>query len=162
MDQRRAGSVNVTSVLAAFDLAPSLLSLAQVSPPDGAMFDGENLAPILLGQSMESRRAPLFWRRPPDRKFAYNSGPFPDLAVREGNWKLLCSFDGTQPELYDLENDPTEATNLASAHPDVVDRLTRFVLDWNASMPQDKGMALGQEEIASAKQKPPGKANKAK
>jgi uncharacterized sulfatase len=148
MDKNRAGSVNNTSVFAAFDLAPSLLSLAQISPQDDDEYDGENLAPILLARSTASRRAPLFWRRPPDRKFAYKSGPFPDLAVREGNWKLLCGYDGSKPELYDLANDRAETTNVASANLDIVNRLTSLVLDWNASMPQDNGLELGKEEVA--------------
>jgi arylsulfatase A-like enzyme len=138
----KAGTKNDTSIFAAFDLAPSLLSVAGIVQPAGATFDGENLAPVLRGKSTASRKAPLFWRRPPDRKKAYGSGPLPDLAMREGQWKLLCDYDGTKPELYDLIADPAEANNLAAKHPIIADRLTKTVLTWNASMPQDKGAEL--------------------
>ena len=141
----KAGTKNDTSVFAAFDLAPSLLAIAGVSQPADVTFDGENLAPVLLGKSAASRTAPLFWRRPPDRKTAYGSGPLPDLAVRDGDWKLLCDYEGAKPELYNLATDPAEATNLTAQQPDVVARLTKSALVWNRSLPQDNGAKLGIE-----------------
>jgi uncharacterized sulfatase len=141
----KAGTKNDTSVFAAFDLAPSLLAIAGVAAPAEVKFDGENLAPVLLGKSDASRAAPLFWRRPPDRKMAYGAGPLPDLAVRDGRWKLLCEYDGTQPQLHDLATDPGEAANLAGQHPELVARLTKAVLAWDRTMPQDNGAKLGVE-----------------
>jgi len=141
----QAGTHNETSVFAALDLVPSLLAIAGVVPPADAAFDGQNLAPVLRGESTASRAAPLFWRRPPDRKFAYGAGPLPDLSVREGDWKLLCEYNGSQPELYNLAADPGEATNVAGQHPDVVRRLTEALLAWNKTMPADHGPGLGAE-----------------
>jgi len=141
----KAGTKNDTSVFAAFDLAPSLLAIAGITAPADVKFDGENLAAVLLGKSAVSRTAPLFWRRPPDRKTAYGSGPLPDLAVRDGDWKLLCDYDGAKPELYNLATDSAEATNLAAQQPEVVARLKKSVLAWNATLPQDNGAKLGVE-----------------
>lgn len=140
----KAGTFNETSVFAAFDLAPSLLAVAGLAAPAGVAFDGENLADILLGRSQASRRAPLHWRRPPDRKTwpQYGVPLQPDLAVREGDWKLLCDYDGSKPELYDLARDRGETTNLAARQPEVVRRLTTAALAWHRSMPPDNGPAL--------------------
>lgn len=146
IEKSKAGTRNETSVFAAFDLVPSMLAVADVAPPSGVVFDGENLASVLLGRSTVSRQAPLFWRRPPDRKTAYGSGPLPDLAVREGNWKLLCEYDGAQPQLYDLDTDRGEKTNIAAKHPDIVARLSKAVTDWHRVMPADQGPALGAEQ----------------
>lgn len=143
--QEKAGTKNDVSVFAAFDLVQSLLSIAGASPPGNASFDGENLAETLRGQTTVSRRAPLFWRRPPDRKQAYGAGPLPDLAVRDGDWKLLCEFDGSKPELYNVVRDPGEANNLAEQNPDVVKRLSKALIAWNESLPQDNGLRLGIE-----------------
>jgi len=142
LDPAQTGTTNSTSVFSTFDLAPSLLSLAGVTPPADITFDGEPLAPVLLGQSTASRAAPLFWRRPPDRKHAYGSGPLPDLAMREGEWKFLCDFDGSRPELFHLPDDPGETTNLAAEEPDLVTRLTAALLAWNDTMPSDQGPSL--------------------
>lgn len=140
--QDRAGTHNNTSVFSAMDLVPSLLTLAGIAKPVGATFDGENVLPVLIGESTTSRAAALFWRRPPDRKFAYRAGPLPDLSVRADDWKLLCEYDGSKPELYNLRVDPGENRNLANQEPAVVQRLTQAVLAWNQRMPVDHGAAL--------------------
>jgi arylsulfatase A-like enzyme len=134
------GQHNETSVFSAMDLVPSLLEVAHIESPDDVTFDGENIADTLRGRSSASRKAPLFWRRPPDRKFlGANRRPQPDLAVREGTWKLLCEYDGRAPKLYDLGQDPGETTNLADQHAEVVERLTAALVAWHRSMPPDKG-----------------------
>lgn len=145
MAREKAGTFNETSVFAAFDLVPSLLALAGATVPPGVTFDGENLADTLLGRDEASRQEPLFWRRPPDRKSwpQYGLPVQPDLAVRAGDWKLLCDYDGTNPELYDLARDRGETTNLAAQHPETVQRLTSAALAWHRSMPPDKGPELG-------------------
>ncbi|QDT45226.1 Choline-sulfatase [Gimesia alba] len=135
----KEGTINKTSVFAAIDLVPSLLDLADVSTPKEVHFDGEDLAKTLIGKSHQSRSAPLFFRRPPDRKEFRHLKNLPDLAVREGKWKLLCDYDGKRPQLYDLDTDPGEAMNLAEQHPDLTGRLIKEVIAWNATMPADAG-----------------------
>lgn len=134
----KKGSHNETSVFSAFDLVPSMLAIAGLPAPEGVAFDGENLANTVLGKGVESRKAPIFWRRPPDRK-NNPGGDLPDLSVREGNWKLLCEYDGSDAELYDLAQDRAEKSNVAAEHPDVVKDLTAKLLAWHQSMPADKG-----------------------
>lgn len=144
MEKSIAGTLNEQSVFAAFDLAPSLLAIAGIEPPPGVSFDGENLAPVLLGRSTASRKAPIFWRRPPDRKtMAPSPELLPALSIRDGEWKLLCEYDGSEPQLYNLELDRAESRNVATEHPDIVSRLTTVLLKWHASMPPDNGPSLG-------------------
>jgi len=142
-----AGTWNRTSVFSAIDLVPSLLSIAGIAIPQGLFFDGENVSPALLGKQAVSRKSPLFWRRPPDRKFFAGTGPYPDLAIREGRWKLLCEYDGSRPELYDLEADPAEAKNLADQQGQVVSSLREKLVAWHTGMPQDNGLKLGEEDL---------------
>ena len=144
----KVGSHNETSVFAAFDLAPSMLAMANVAKPAGITFDGENMAPVLLGQSGASRSAPIFWRRPPDRKTASATlhEPLPDLAMREGDWKLLCEYDGSKPQLYNLAADRGETTNLAAQQPGIVTAMVKALRDWHQSMPPDNGAAMGVEK----------------
>ncbi|WP_009964695.1 sulfatase family protein [Verrucomicrobium spinosum] len=135
MEAGKAASHNERSVFAAIDIAPSLLALAGANAgPE--RFDGENLAPVLLGKSEASRTAPLFWSRPPDRKTMgpKNKEPLPDLAMREGSWKLLCDYDGSAVQLYDLSTDFGETENLAERKPEVVQRLKTALLAWQKEM----------------------------
>ena len=130
-----AGSRNRESVLAAIDLAPSLLRLCGVEDSEAAAVDGEDLLETLLGRSDRSRNRPLFFSRPPDRKNFYGFTDLPDLAVRHGPWKLLCDVDGGRPELYDLRVDPGETRNLAGVHPEVAREWVGRALSWYRSMP---------------------------
>ncbi|MFZ9343588.1 MAG: sulfatase [Opitutales bacterium] len=143
------GGADESSVLAAFDLAPSLARMAGTTHGGS---DGEDAAAALLGSAPHVRSAPLFWRRPPDRKnwLPALPDPQPDLAVRDGRWKLLCEYDGTKPLLFDLESDPGETRDLAAARPEVAARLVESVLGWNRSMPSDAALPAGK---ADAKKK---------
>lgn len=140
----KAGSTDDTSILAAIDLVPSILRLAGVSIPADIRFDGEDHSTALLGNQPATRKSPIFWRRPPDRKMA-GEPPTPqaDLAVRDGKWKLLCDYDGGSPQLFNLEADPRESNNLSESQPEVTRRLVQVVTTWHQSLPADKGPELG-------------------
>jgi uncharacterized sulfatase len=149
----KAGTVNRQSVLAAVDLVPSLLEIAGAKPPPGVDYDGVPLPDVLLGRSTASRERPLYFRRPPDRDAIFGIAGLPDLAVRDGPWKLLCEYDGSQPQLYDMESDRGETKNLAAEHPEIVARLTAAVLAWHGSLPPDRGETYTPEERKPAGQK---------
>ncbi|MDP4777955.1 MAG: sulfatase-like hydrolase/transferase [Opitutales bacterium] len=136
----KKGSRNTTSVFSAIDLIPSLLEITQTSAQ--AEFDGENISATLLGKSQASRHAPLFFRRPPDRTSHRNQHNLPDLAIRSGQWKLLCDYDGSTPRLFNLTTDPGESTNLAGVKPELAKKLAAQILKWHASMPADLGPEL--------------------
>ena len=130
MVEGTAGTRNNTSVLAAIDLVPSLLSFAGAKRPEAVIYDGEDMLSTLLGREESSRRAPIFFSRPPDRKNFYGFENLPDLAVRDGQWKLLCDYDGGSPQLYNLENDPGESRNVAADKPDIARGLSQKTVDW--------------------------------
>ncbi len=137
-----AGTVNETSVLSAIDLNRSLYALTDTPLPEGHQLDGEDVSATLLGRSQQGREAPLFFRRPPDRPGndeRWGMGDNPDLAVRSGRWKLTTNHGGEDTQLFDLEADPRESTNVAGQQPEVVERLERALLDWNATLPKDAG-----------------------
>lgn len=142
-----AGTTNGISIFSAIDLNRSLYALTGTPLPEGASpdvspLDGENVIGTILGHSTEGRKAPLFFRRPPDRP-GFGQGDDdqdnPDLAVREGKWKFLVNYDGSEAQLYDLESDISESRNLAAEQPGVAARLHAAVSSWNATMPVDAG-----------------------
>jgi arylsulfatase A-like enzyme len=136
--RQAAGTRNKEAVFAAIDLTPSLLKLTGTKPLSGVKYDGEDMLDTLLGKSNASRKAPLFFSRPPDRKNYYGFKNLPDLATRDGKWKLLCDYDGRRPNLYNIITDPGETQNLVKSHPQVVKDLTKKVTAWWALMPKSE------------------------
>ena len=134
----QTGHVDRSSIFSAIDLVPALLDLTGTPAPEDVKFDGESLTKTLLGQG-GSREAPIFFRRPPDRDAFYGVDDLPDLAMRDGSWKLLCEYDGSDPQLYNLAHDRGETTNLAAKKPEVVAQMTKALLTWHRSMPPDSG-----------------------
>lgn len=126
-----AGSKNEKTVVTAVDLLPTLCAAAQVKLPDDYHSDGENLLEAFHGKAV-SRTRPIFWewrgnRTEPDW--------WPRLAMRDGDWKLVLTYDAQRVELHHLRYDRAEAKDVAKDHPEVVERLTKLVLDWKASLP---------------------------
>ena len=134
----KKGMTNETSILCALDINRSLYSFAGIEPEKDVQLDGQDLLRTLLGESTAGRRKPIFWRRPPDRPGTAGQDN-PDLAVRDGRWKYLVNYDGTQPQLFDLKVDRSETKNLAASKPEVVRRLDNALVQWNQQLPQDAG-----------------------
>lgn len=128
------GSKNETAIFSSMDINRSLYSIAGISVPAETKLDGEDVKAALLGTAATGRAAPIFWKRPPDRKESFGERNA-DLAVRDGQWKLLVDLDGTNVQLYNLATDSAEANNLATAQPNIAARLVKLVMDWNTSIP---------------------------
>ena len=126
-----AGTSNDNTVVTGIDMPPSLLALAGVTPPPPHRFDGINLGGVLTGRSSAGRPRPVMWARPPDRPGP--KGGLPDLAIRDGRWKLLCARDGGRGELFDVIADPAEKKNLATDNPKVKARLAAELIAWDKS-----------------------------
>jgi N-acetylgalactosamine-6-sulfatase len=56
--------------------------------------------------------------------------------MREGDWKLLLSPVANRTELYNLVKDPNESTNVANSNPERVERMTKKLLAWQATIPK--------------------------
>ena len=132
-----AGLTNDATVLAAVDLFPTLCRLCGADVPAGYEADGEDMSPALVGKSPRRTR-PMFWEYGRnERSFAYPRGEdrSPNLAVLDGDWKLLVNDDGHGPELYHLADDPKEARNRVADEPVRARRLLDAVLNWRKSLP---------------------------
>jgi uncharacterized sulfatase len=103
-------------VASLMDIVPTMVSLAG-GTLDANPVDGKNMFPLLLGQGGTPHEELYFYYR--------NSMN----AVRSGRWKLHIAKgkDGDttgMPELYDLDADPRETTNLAGTNSALVKELT--------------------------------------
>jgi arylsulfatase A len=118
------------------DFLPTLAKLAGAKVPTDRILDGKDIWPLLSGQPGA--------RTPHEAIFYYWGKEL--QGVRSGKWKLHVphSYEkpdppgkGGQPgkevveriglELFDLENDIGETTNVAERHPEVVKHLTYYL-----------------------------------
>ncbi|MEY4088740.1 MAG: Arylsulfatase [Verrucomicrobiota bacterium] len=128
-----AGRVDDATIIGGIDFMPSLCAMAGVRMPEAYAPDGEDLSRALLGGAF-ARARPLMW----EWRFGITGHVInrsPQLAIRDGEWKLLLNPDRSRVELYAITRDPSETDNLAAQHPDVVERLSRRVLDWQRELP---------------------------
>lgn len=136
-----AGVTDTVTVLASVDMFPTLCHIAGAKLPSGVSFDGCDLSDTWSwrGTRVATRERPLMWEYGRNEKFfGYPRLPddrSPNLAIRDGNWKLLVNADGENAELYDLSDDPGEMKNIAAANPEVTARLKNDVLKWRHSLP---------------------------
>lgn len=134
----KGGTVNDKTVIASLDFLPTLATICGAKLPPGYTADGEDMTAALKGET-PTRTKPLFWEYGRNTtSFAYPMDAkhkSPNVAVREGDWKLLVNADGTGAELYDLAADPKETKDRAADKPDVAKRLTEKALAWRKSLP---------------------------
>ena len=100
------GGTEVDSIVLNVDLAPTLLDVAGVSPPDA--MQGRSFKLILQGKRPSDWRPAMYYRF---YEQAYGIGPHE--GVRTDRYKLIHYLYGDGAwELYDLQQDPDELRNL--------------------------------------------------
>jgi arylsulfatase A-like enzyme len=137
-NRKDLGSVDDQTVLASIDLLPSLATLCGAKLPAGFVPDGTDMSRAMQG-TPEVRSKPLYWeygRNP--TSFAYPKDLLhksPNLALRDGEWKLLVNDRGDEVELYNLLQDRSETINVAPEHPERREQLKAKLLQWRKSLP---------------------------
>ncbi|MCB9384789.1 MAG: arylsulfatase [Bryobacterales bacterium] len=113
-------------VCAFWDFLPTAVELAGLPAPKRT--DGISYAPTLLGGEQREHEYLYFDYGHARNKFGQ--------AVRAGKWKGVRNGVGAALELYDLNADPQEKRDVASAHPDVVKRLEGYMAEAYEPSPQ--------------------------
>jgi len=98
-----------------WDMFPTLAELARAKTPPG--LDGKSMAAALRGGT-PPEHDPFYWE--------FHERGFTQ-AARIGKWKAVRLAKDAPLELYDLDADPKETRNVASAHADVVTRMNDYL-----------------------------------
>ena len=94
------------------DVLPTLAELTGAKAPND--IDGISILPTLLNQGQQEKHEMLYWE--------FRS----QIAVRKQNWKAIQTKPNRAWELYDLNKDISETTNIAVKHPDVLAKMKSF------------------------------------
>lgn len=112
------------------DVLPTVLHAAGATVPSDRPIDGQDILPMLQGRV-----------RSPVSEFFYFQGARLE-GIRVGRWKLrvagVAASAPEEPELFDLDVDPGERFNVASAYADLVTRLRARMQAFAASVAADK------------------------
>ena len=106
-------------ISAFYDLMPTICDLAGIVPPED--IDGLSFKSVLLGKEQRAHDF-LYWEFP-----SYKG----QQAVRIGKWKGVRKniFDGNLAiELYDLEVDFKEENDIATLHPEIVEKIKNIMV----------------------------------
>ncbi|NWK56540.1 arylsulfatase [Verrucomicrobiaceae bacterium N1E253] len=98
------------------DFLPTVTDILGVEPP--RYVDGFSILPTMKGAlEKQKKHAYLFW--------SHQRGSL-DHAVRAGKWKAV-KRGGNAIELFDLDADPSETSNVASSYPELVAEMQRIM-----------------------------------
>ena len=129
-----ADTIDDTSVIGAVDMLPTLCKIAGIEIPRGHHLEGEEVSDALRGDG-HKRQKPLMWEFAAHPMFGHTINKSPVLAARQDRWKLLMNPDGSRMELYDTPHDRSELNDVSTAHPEVVENLSKQVMTWKESCP---------------------------
>lgn len=101
------------------DFYPTFLELAGAKQLPNEHNDGVSLLPLIKGGNIKERA--LIWHFP----HYGNQGGEPSSIIRRGAWKLIYYYEDGRKELYNLEKDVSEITDLAAAYPEKVEELNK-------------------------------------
>ncbi len=94
------------ALLAGFDLFPTLTQIAGISEHNPENLDGISFVDHLMKQASV-----------PERDIFFGYEPKLGTGLRRGQWKMILKGDDIQ--LYNLEKDLKESTNVAADHPEI-------------------------------------------
>ena len=135
----------VEPIVSHIDIYPTLLELCGVTAPLGPKLDGISLRPLLEGKDSEWRERVLFTHNPIDE-----ANKFPG-AVRTQQHRLVREIKGpaggssaksnddsaTAWQLYDMDADPGQKTDIAAANPELARRLSQLYDAWFTDISRD-------------------------
>lgn len=114
------GGKVVEQVVANIDIGPTILEAAGIETPPH--MDGRSLIPLIQGKDIEWRQNFLYiyyWEK------NYPQSPTV-FCLRGEKWKYITYYGvWDTDELYDIQSDPNETTNLISKHPEIAQRMEK-------------------------------------
>lgn len=117
------------------DLLPTFAELAGIPREKLPAVDGVSLAGLLRSGGREAPVRDLYWHFP--GYLGAGQGAWrttPVSAIRSGRWKLLEFLEDRRVELYDLEADLSQTTNLADTAPEKASELQQKLNQWRTAV----------------------------
>ncbi|WP_430810879.1 MULTISPECIES: sulfatase-like hydrolase/transferase [unclassified Carboxylicivirga] len=133
----RAGQT-YDKAISSMDVMATIVAQNNIEISAERPLDGVDLIPYLTGESKEEPHDYLFWR-----KWEQNA-----MAIRQGMNKLVANNnqDNNAPELYNIENELNEQTNIKAENEELSNHLLEEWEKWNAQLKDRVFPTLGGDE----------------
>ncbi|MDF7823906.1 sulfatase-like hydrolase/transferase [Pontiellaceae bacterium B12227] len=118
--------------VSSLDILATIAELADAPKDPKRPLDGINLIPYLSGKKTGMPHEAIYLRKFDGQKYT----------VRCGDFKLHTQWDGDSPQLYNLEEDIGEQTNIADQHPEKVQQLEQLRKQWNTGLVEPRFLGL--------------------
>jgi arylsulfatase A-like enzyme len=133
------GGRDIDALASYVDFMPTVLGLCGVRVPEGRLFHGRSLVPLLRGEDAGFRERTIV----SDTQRVARPVKWRKSAVMRERWRLINGR-----ELYDLGTDPGQRLDVAANHPEVVALLRREYEAWweavSGQFDRDAPIAVGE------------------
>lgn len=119
----RAGEKN-DSLVSTLDLFPTFVELAGGDAKQFPNLDGTTFVPTLASGEEFIRNEPLVGYRAYENTY---------ISARQDRWKLVAGRDGSE-QLYNIEADPNEQSDVADKQPLIVEKLVNYLERWESRL----------------------------
>jgi len=123
----------VTDIGSTLDLLPTFCALAGVPTPSDRVLDGYDLSEVLQGKGRSPRQTMYYWRG--SKLYAVRHGSFKAHFITQSEYGADAPVTHATPELYNLDQDPSEKWNLAATRPEVIAEIRRLAEAHKQSIP---------------------------
>ena len=108
------------------DFMTTFAEVAGVKSAEG--LDGISIMPTYLQQGEQQQHPYLYW----EEQRSFDNKPRKSLlrAIREGSWKAVQVNLDKPIEIYNLDSDPSEKTNLSHTQPEKMQELNSILNNW--------------------------------
>lgn len=110
------------------DLYPTIMDMTGLPKNKDQHLDGISLIDTFKGEQLPLDRA-LYWSYPNNHLLGHKAA----LAVRKGPYKLIHWPANGNTELYNVENDVSESSDLSKQYPELTSSLLTRLTDWKPS-----------------------------
>lgn len=124
------------SPVAHIDVFPTVLAAAGIDIPDDRVIDGVDILNAALDAEQPPLNRPLYWR---DAGYK---------VVQQDGWKLQIQEQNGQRWLYNLNNDPTEQSNLIDSQPVRAELLMQTLYEIDGQMSEPLWPGLIDREVS--------------
>jgi arylsulfatase A-like enzyme len=114
----------VDTPLSLVDVARTALDATSAGDVGEGVIDGRNLPPILTDTPADDQ--PLYWHFP---HYSEDGSP-PGGAIRDGDLKLIEWYEDGKLELYNLAEDPGEASDIVDLLPEKAREMREKLAEW--------------------------------